>query len=198
MQELGPPCVSQEVVKIFEEHHYCILGACTSTRHILKRHIGSNTEENVILGHIKPSGPWIKFAIRWPPDLQQPHPPLVSHDWHSQHSLPSPQKVHRTPNTWLCHFILAHLPPNGHPFNTSVPKLPHKPPLTPLKFCLWASKVLLLYSHRDSGQGLGPWGILTNNVPSDFCPPPTFNHMIRSRVLEYILHNKVKRRGVTP
>lgn len=40
--------------------------------------------------------------IRWPPDLQRPCPAKISHDWHSQHSLLSSQKLCVTPNTWLC------------------------------------------------------------------------------------------------
>lgn len=41
-----------------------------------------------------------------------PPSPSMSHDWHSQHSLPSSSKFQRspTPNTWLHPLILAHHP----------------------------------------------------------------------------------------
>lgn len=85
-----------------------------------------------------------------------PPSPSLPHDWHSLHSLSSSAKFHRSPNTWLCPLFSAHLLPNGHPFTTSVPKLPHKPPLTPSKcHSFWVSKVLLLWSHHSKCRSQG-------------------------------------------
>lgn len=55
--------------------------------------------------------------------------PSLPHDWHSRHPCP----LHRNSTNSLTHSYFSPPPLNGHTFFTSVPKLPHMPPLTPSK-----------------------------------------------------------------
>lgn len=118
----APDCLP-EIRNIYEarQDHYCILGAFTPT-HVLA-HIKSSLVQ--MLSHrrgwschfspfkaiIRTSDQiwFVSHQLTSRPAATPPSPSLP-HDCHSQHSLPSSAKFHRSPNTWLCPLFSAHLP----------------------------------------------------------------------------------------